>query len=819
MKSGLAVFALYFALLLAGASAAVTWDGGADDSNWFNPTNWIGDVAPGATDDVFIVTNGTAGPTLTGSVAVFTLTVSNKTLTFQGTNTVLTASNVVVAGSNGKITHLAQTTTATNGAGLWLPSNLVWIVCTNFTLDSSASVNVDGKGYGGGPIGTTGYGPGRGPSSGTYGSGGSHGGVGGNSGGGTAATNGSEVYPFDPGSGGGGGNTTAGGAGGGAVCIEAAGRALIDGVISANGVNGTVNAGGGSGGGIYLGCHTLAGAGAIRANAGRGVKTIYVGGSGGGGGRIAVRFAAAESPAIEFGASGGPPGYRAGRPGTLWLSQYNGILSETWTNGLELATNAWSPGSFTISNSTAFAAFRSNFTLTTTGGVRILSGAQMELVNGSTLACSSLAMAGSAVCSIGTNCLVNVGHGDVTLTNACRLYVYMAGGFTNVANMSIWGSTNYLYCHSTSGVPPRAFTVSNFTLGTGSLLSAEGLGYAGGPAGTAGYGLGPGGGGTYAGGGGHGGRGGARRGGGGGGVTNGSELFPFDPGSGGGGGNSVPGGGAGGGAVRIEATNGTVMVEGIMTANGANAPAVNGGGGAGGGICISCWTLAGRGTIQANGGSTISTPQGGGGGGGRIAVYYVFDNFYGAFSVSNGTGYYSTGTNTAGTGTVFRAVQAGFLELFIDGSPQQHGTSSPYAYGSSGVASNSVVTNSVNTPADEDNGVRYACIGWSGTGSVPAGGSSNQVSFLMTNASRLTWLWTNEFYLAATSGPNGRLAADPSDWYTNGMQVTVSAVASDGYHFVQWSGDVGYGEHTNHPLVLTLDRAKAVQANFGIDGG
>lgn len=59
MKTTLAVSLVYFMVLLSGGSAAVTWDNGAGDSNWFNATNWIGDVLPGATDDVFVVTNGT----------------------------------------------------------------------------------------------------------------------------------------------------------------------------------------------------------------------------------------------------------------------------------------------------------------------------------------------------------------------------------------------------------------------------------------------------------------------------------------------------------------------------------------------------------------------------------------------------------------------------------------------------------------------------------------------------------------------------------------------------------------------------------------
>ncbi|NLF21661.1 MAG: hypothetical protein GX590_00705, partial [Lentisphaerae bacterium] len=84
--------------------------------------------------------------------------------------------------------------------------------------------------------------------------------------------------------------------------------------------------------------------------------------------------------------------------------------------------------------------------------------------------------------------------------------------------------------------------------------------------------------------------------------------------------HSWAGGGAGGGAVRIEST-GTVVVDGWIIADGANALRYSGGG-SGGGIWISCRQFGGTGgLIRANGGARGD--EGGGGGGGRIAVDYT----------------------------------------------------------------------------------------------------------------------------------------------------------------------------------------------------
>ena len=96
-----------------------------------------------------------------------------------------------------------------------------------------------------------------------------------------------------------------------------------------------------------------------------------------------------------------------------------------------------------------------------------------------------------------------------------------------------------------------------------------------------------------------------------------SFLTPTLPGSGGGNGYATSGGFAGG---IIQLTvGGTLRVDGALTAQGANPTSGGyGGGGAGGSITLVVDTLAGTGTISANGGN--GSNPGGGGGGGRIAV-------------------------------------------------------------------------------------------------------------------------------------------------------------------------------------------------------
>ena len=141
--------------------------------------------------------------------------------------------------------------------------------------------------------------------------------------------------------------------------------------------------------------------------------------------------------------------------------------------------------------------------------------------------------------------------------------------------------------------------------GTGTAASSYASGY--GPGGVASYG-----GGT------HGGYGG----------NNTSALYgvvsaPTNPGSGGASSTTVPSEGAkGGGVVTIEA-DGTVMVNGSITASGEAGNGYGGAGAAGGSIWITCRSIVGTGSVSAAGGNgKINAVVGAGGGGGRIAVDY-----------------------------------------------------------------------------------------------------------------------------------------------------------------------------------------------------
>ncbi|HWQ91630.1 MAG TPA: carboxypeptidase-like regulatory domain-containing protein, partial [Clostridia bacterium] len=132
-----------------------------------------------------------------------------------------------------------------------------------------------------------------------------------------------------------------------------------------------------------------------------------------------------------------------------------------------------------------------------------------------------------------------------------------------------------------------------------------------------------------------------------GGAAYGSVEQPLERGSGGGLGYSLPiGGSQGGGALRLN-VNGSLLLNGRISANGNPGLGDDSGGGSGGSILILANTLSGEGRIEAHGGDG-QLYTGGGGAGGRIALYSPVNFFSGNSSASGGDGFAE-----GSTGSVF----------------------------------------------------------------------------------------------------------------------------------------------------------------------
>ncbi len=186
-------------------------------------------------------------------------------------------------------------------------------VLDSLTVSEGGAMSTDGRGY---PVGDD-----RGPGTGTRvswgGGGGSHGGMGGRSPSGAVGgpVYGSLTEPLTYGSAGGIGDGGSGGAGGGVIRLIVPNALVVDGSLTARGLNAPVNnSGGGAGGSIYITAGSLSGKGLLSVEGGQGE---WVDGGSGGGGRIAL-YLGTDTFAGSLSVRGGPRGGEAGGSGTLY---------------------------------------------------------------------------------------------------------------------------------------------------------------------------------------------------------------------------------------------------------------------------------------------------------------------------------------------------------------------------------------------------------------------------------------------------------------------------------------------------------------------
>ncbi len=379
-----------------------------------------------------------------------------------------------------------------------------------------------------------------------------------------------------------------GGSGGGFAAITVENELRVDGVLSVNGANGTgMGGGGGAGGGLQLDCAILSGSGLVSANGGNGVAGVSGGGSGG---LIAITcpsnfFAGTE---MAYGGSGvGSDGTGVGYGGA-------GLITLT-TNGqptLAIIDNGGNPGAETP----IWGINPGSSVIIRNGG----KGFYDMMWSGAYFFTPMLSNV--EVCS---NSILYTGDYPLTITGDLIIH---AGALLNGD-----GRETAAPVSGATPMPPNSGGGYGGWGGSGGLLAANA---------SAASNLG--------------------------GSSFGSSALPTRGGSAGDGavGNFSPFVLGGGGGFISIIVNGTLELDGDLTANGAYGNPPTGGGGSGGGVNLQVGSLVGSGIITANGGSGANG-LGGGGGGGRIAIYSGgFSNFTGSISAVGGAGYVQGGAGT-----------------------------------------------------------------------------------------------------------------------------------------------------------------------------
>ncbi len=163
----------------------------------------------------------------------------------------------------------------------------------------------------------------------------------------------------------------------------------------------------------------------------------------------------------------------------------------------------------------------------------------------------------------------------------------------------------------------------------------------------------------------------------------------------------------------------------------------------------------------------------------------------------------ATGTGNPVTVVIDRskAVQANFtLKVFtLTTSVTSGGSVTPggsYSYGTG-----------VTVTATPDS--THDFVGWSGD----AGGAANPVSLVIDRNKNVQANFSPKILYSFVTSASAGGAVSPGGTYNAGTVVTVSATPDGTHDFAGWSGDAA---DTSNPVSLTLDRNKAVQANFSL---
>lgn len=660
-------------LACAGAQVAcadtITWTGKdpIDPTDWFRPGNWdLGRIPEDGDDVVFLSTAVSGAETKEAVLSQSTPHLKSLTLHTQSpSGSPLRRCYISVKGWETRIwaddIHLMKSGVIRPYAAFkdGNPSNRVWIVGNNMTLDEYSS-NSDMEKSGCITATARGYIGSSGPSwvnnrwTSNFTAGGSYGGASAGADGGASKASvayGDAEWPYQPGSSG--GTTATAFSGGGAIFIDLSGDLVVNGGIVSNG-SGTNGGQPSSGGGIVIKCRTVTGGqyGTISVAAG-GEKGLSSERYGGGGGRVAIHYdsvAQAEVMAdckIKISAAGGcggtvkpfsfvsttGDGYSTlpGHAGTVWLTDDLFLtkspirVAGVWANASALQGDSVSFNSDLIFDN-GLIEFPSAVTVTVNGSVRSKAGEShrygFRFTEESTLNVAGDVWLEGSTITLDKGGAVNVG-GDLVLTNATpttfykggdlRLYSAKAGEMGEVgASLSVGGKL-------TLKAGTVVTTKAESTCGTVAKIEAKDVlieSKAGVNAVDRGYGQGEGPGKAYVTVGGYG----ASHGGKGAPAARtldayGNKKFPTAPGSGG-----ILNGG---GVIWIEATH-RMDVEGTLAAYSSNPMSGQSSyqGGAGGSILLAAHVFASAtGVLDVHGGNAMGgSGIAYGGGGGRIAV-------------------------------------------------------------------------------------------------------------------------------------------------------------------------------------------------------
>ena len=128
----------------------------------------------------------------------------------------------------------------------------------------------------------------------------------------------------------------------------------------------------------------------------------------------------------------------------------------------------------------------------------------------------------------------------------------------------------------------------------------------------------------------------------------------------------------------------------------------------------------------------------------------------------------------------------------------------------------------VDAYVDDGQPTRYKCVGWTGTGDVPASGDTNNTgSITLTQDSSITWQWQTQHKVSVGSSGSGSATITgvtggewEGDYVEDGATVEITATPDAGNVLDHWQDDTGANLGNANPLIITVDEPKTITAVF-----
>ena len=135
------------------------------------------------------------------------------------------------------------------------------------------------------------------------------------------------------------------------------------------------------------------------------------------------------------------------------------------------------------------------------------------------------------------------------------------------------------------------------------------------------------------------------------------------------------------------------------------------------------------------------------------------------------------------------------------------GTSTPEV-GEHEYPSDAEVTVSAIAP-DPANGVRAICTGWSGTGSVPASGDGDTVTFCITNDSSITWNWATGYWVDF-SIVGEATSSFASQWVAEGNDLVIPFIVNTPFYSLALSGNTNGAALGDGTVTFTVNEPRSI---------